>query len=177
MAKENSAHRIVVDCIYEALIKLMDEKPYKEITITDITKKAGVSRMAYYRNYQDKDDILIDHFKKVSSSSSEKIKKKTGISQKERWRDIIRMNCEDSIFEYIIKAGLFEKTLDIQLNYVFHIYQNTFGFDMANENTKILIYRKLGGLWGCMSYLINHKENMSADTLADHLIELMEIDD
>ena len=60
---ENSAHRMAVDCIYEALVILMETKPYKEITITDITRKAGVSRMAYYRNYQDKDDILIDHLR------------------------------------------------------------------------------------------------------------------
>lgn len=175
MAKENSTHSIVVDCIYEALIKLMEKKPYKEITITDITKKAGVSRMAYYRNYQDKDDILINHFKKMVSSLTEKIKEKADISQKEYWRVLVRMNCEDPVFEYVIKAGLFEKTFNIQLDFVIHIYQSIFGLDMADEDTVILVYRKLGGLWGCMGYLINHKENMRSDTLVNHLIELIEI--
>ena len=41
--------------------RLKKEKDFKDISITEITKKAGVSRMAYYRNYKSKDDILINH--------------------------------------------------------------------------------------------------------------------
>ena len=36
----------------------MEEKDFKDISITEITKKAGVSRMAYYRNYYYKEDIF-----------------------------------------------------------------------------------------------------------------------
>ena len=36
------------ECIFTALLILMEKKPYEEITITDIAKKAGVSRMSYY---------------------------------------------------------------------------------------------------------------------------------
>lgn len=39
----------------------MKEKEFKDISITEITKKAGVSRMAYYRNYNFKEDILNDY--------------------------------------------------------------------------------------------------------------------
>ena len=46
------------NCIMDALIQLMHTKDYNDITITDITKRAGVSRMSYYRNYKSKDDIL-----------------------------------------------------------------------------------------------------------------------
>lgn len=36
----------------------MKTMPFEEITVSDITRKAGVSRMAYYRNYESKIDIL-----------------------------------------------------------------------------------------------------------------------
>ena len=55
MKKDNS---FIKECILQALLQLMDEKDFKDISITEITKKAGVSRMAYYRNYYYKEDIF-----------------------------------------------------------------------------------------------------------------------
>ena len=48
----------IKEYILQALLDLMKEKDFKDISITEITKKAGVSRMAYYRNYYYKEDIL-----------------------------------------------------------------------------------------------------------------------
>ncbi|MBT1174686.1 TetR/AcrR family transcriptional regulator [Bifidobacterium sp. LC6] len=45
-------------CIEGALIQLMEMKPFESITVTDIAKRAGVSRNAYYRNYASKEAIL-----------------------------------------------------------------------------------------------------------------------
>ncbi|WP_458119741.1 TetR/AcrR family transcriptional regulator [Paenibacillus sp. Z6-24] len=52
------SNRITKECLESALIFLMKEKAFNEISITDIVKKAGVSRTAYYRNYSSKEDIL-----------------------------------------------------------------------------------------------------------------------
>ncbi len=52
------ANAITRESIERALILLMDEKDFADITITDIAKRAGVSRLAYYRNYESKEDIL-----------------------------------------------------------------------------------------------------------------------
>lgn len=52
------SNKITRECIESALIYLMKKKKFSEITITDIVKKAGVSRTAYYRNYKSKEDIL-----------------------------------------------------------------------------------------------------------------------
>lgn len=59
MEKVNEVNALTKECIVTALLRLMEEKDYYDITITDITSLAGVSRMAYYRNYKTKDDILI----------------------------------------------------------------------------------------------------------------------
>lgn len=52
------SNRLTKECIESALVLLMEEKTFNEITITDIVKRAGVSRTAYYRNYSSKEDIL-----------------------------------------------------------------------------------------------------------------------
>lgn len=48
--------------ITESLLLLLKKKEYKDISITEICKKAGVTRMSFYRNFESKEDIL---FKKV----------------------------------------------------------------------------------------------------------------
>lgn len=49
------------DCIVQALMRLLQEKPLSAITITELTKEAGVSRMTYYRNYHSVDEIFITY--------------------------------------------------------------------------------------------------------------------
>lgn len=61
MEKINETNLLTKECIVTALLRLMEVKSYPSITITDITNLAGVSRMAYYRNYKNKDEILINH--------------------------------------------------------------------------------------------------------------------
>ena len=38
-----------------ALFKLMEKMDFKDITITEIVKKAGVGRATFYRNFPDKE--------------------------------------------------------------------------------------------------------------------------
>ena len=56
-----NSNKFIKECIVKSLVSMMKEKEFKDISITEITKKAGVSRMAYYRNYNFKEDILNDY--------------------------------------------------------------------------------------------------------------------
>ena len=51
-------HRLTIESIQQAMNELMNTKPFREITILDIVKKAGVSRSAFYRNYNSKEEVL-----------------------------------------------------------------------------------------------------------------------
>ena len=68
MNKGSESNRLAKECIVTALVELMKIHDYDSITITDIAKKAGVSRMAYYRNYTSKDDILNKYIEEVGES-------------------------------------------------------------------------------------------------------------
>ena len=46
------------ECIRTALLSLMAVKIFEKITVTEIIKKAGVSRGGFYRNYQSKEEVL-----------------------------------------------------------------------------------------------------------------------
>lgn len=48
-------------CLYDALMQLMQEKKFEKISIGELCDRAGVSRMTYYRSYNNKEDILLQH--------------------------------------------------------------------------------------------------------------------
>ena len=45
--------------LYEALLQLMKEKPYREIQITEIADRAQVARPTFYLHYHSKDELLL----------------------------------------------------------------------------------------------------------------------
>lgn len=58
MQRKNQANILARECMVAALMELLKEKPLSAITISELTQRAGVSRMTYYRNYQTKEDIF-----------------------------------------------------------------------------------------------------------------------
>lgn len=60
MAKQSAQQtsQSVRDSITDALVALANEKPFSSITTTELCQTAGVSRMAFYRNFQSKEEVL-----------------------------------------------------------------------------------------------------------------------
>lgn len=52
------SNQITRECLQTALIFLMSQKPFDKITVTELVKRSGVSRTAFYRNYTSKEEIL-----------------------------------------------------------------------------------------------------------------------
>lgn len=61
----------VKEYIKTAFLQLLSNKPFHEITITDIVKRAGVSRVSFYRNFNNIDDVIIS----IIYSFNQKIEK------------------------------------------------------------------------------------------------------
>lgn len=58
--RKNKLNIFVRECIRDALLALMKEKPLDKITVTEIIARAGVSRMGFYRNYDSKESVIED---------------------------------------------------------------------------------------------------------------------
>ena len=65
MLQKSSSHNRQVQrtksWIFDSLMLLMDEKPYDSITVSDIAEKAGVARPTFYRNFDDKDEVVLQY--------------------------------------------------------------------------------------------------------------------
>ncbi len=52
------SNRISRECLRTALLHLMSEKDFYDISITELVKRAGVSRTTFYRNYESREALL-----------------------------------------------------------------------------------------------------------------------
>lgn len=59
MRRKNINNQIIRESITEALLILMAFKPFTSITVMELTEKAGVGRVSFYRNYKSKEEVLI----------------------------------------------------------------------------------------------------------------------
>lgn len=59
MDKRKEANLRVKSSITKALFRLMHEKSFSDIRITELIRYAGVARMSFYRNYDSKEDVLL----------------------------------------------------------------------------------------------------------------------
>jgi AcrR family transcriptional regulator len=79
---ENKGHALQIkrtkQWIFEAMLLLMDEKPYDQIGISEITEKAGVARTSFYRNFSGKDDVMLQYLDNILCDCVIQVIKKKG---------------------------------------------------------------------------------------------------
>ena len=105
------SNRLTRECIEAALILLMKESDFQSISITDIIRKAGVSRSAYYRNYSSKKDILTNIFNRsaetiVNALSLELVTQNMVNSYRVLFEKVLEIR---PLFEIIQMAGLMDE--------------------------------------------------------------------
>lgn len=57
--REDARVRRTRDALGDALVALMQEKPFDTITVQDVLDRAQVGRSTFYSHYSDKDDLLM----------------------------------------------------------------------------------------------------------------------
>lgn len=135
--------------ITESLLKLMEEKDFTKITITEIIKNADLTRQTFYRNFDSKEDILYEYVNKLFESCFDEIEK---IPEKNMRMILI------TYFQYwhknkdflllMTKNKLIHKTMDFYYPYMNkHFNQSIIKFS-GNSNSEIdyMKYFLLGGL-------------------------------
>lgn len=80
MDKRVQANARTQRLIIKALIRLMREKQFSDITVTDIVSRAGVARASYYRNFSSKEEvieragrIIIDDFRQKAMAAENSV--------------------------------------------------------------------------------------------------------
>lgn len=57
-SRNDELNKLTMESITQALVLLLESKPYEKISVTDICNKAGVSRNAFYKNFGTKENVF-----------------------------------------------------------------------------------------------------------------------
>ena len=101
------------DCMVQALIQLLKTKSLSNITITELTERAGVSRMTYYRNYHSLDEIFSSYLKDLVESYRQDVA---------TWPDKGNYNDSRNMLHCYVQTGLGHLLLQALDGYILDTY-------------------------------------------------------
>ena len=150
----NGSHELVTDSIYTALIQLMKTRPYQEIKIKDIVDRAGVSRMAYYRNFETKDEILTKRLQEKLEHFEIRLRNADGLTEEDYWTEFFGEFQKDAVIVHMMKAGLVNQIMQAHKEFTIRVYEQIFHWDMSNPGNLMMMYQRMGCIIGLMLYSI-----------------------
>ena len=61
MDKQLTLNQSIKEAVFESILQMLNTKNLDEISISQLVQKAGICRSSYYRNFDSKEDILIQY--------------------------------------------------------------------------------------------------------------------
>lgn len=161
-------NRLTREAICTALVLLIKEQPFLKITITDIVKRAGVSRTAYYSNYSSKQDILVDLVDSLIYEINQKLlpytDEKTGKAKAPK--QFIQV-----LFEVLYKQrNIYKTLLDAQFHNIILDRINDIMLQHARDKSDGNIYRvyfNAGALYNVFTKWIQSESLKTVDEMAE----------
>ncbi|MGN1137151.1 MAG: TetR/AcrR family transcriptional regulator [Oscillospiraceae bacterium] len=156
------ANTITKKSLQSALIYLMAEKSFDSISITELVKRSGVSRMAFYRNYKAKEDILNELVTGVVDKVIDSLKSDEVCSNVEniyrRFYEEIKANSD--IVMILYRSDL----LNIIIGIVVKLFNEK--YESADEKTKYVFSAVLGAHIGITTKWIKNGMPESSEYMA-----------
>lgn len=174
MNRENNSNALFAkQCIAEALINLMEEKDYQKISLTEICETAGFSRMAYYRNFKSKDDILITYMKMLADQFRADVMRKMPQSSSKSFEILEYAFCYFQNYQRFVQCLMsanLASVLQFGLNYYIDTYVAGEGADMKKRYS---LYLYSGGIFNIFTIWIANGMKESPAEMAQILYRRM----
>ena len=103
------------DALGDALITLMQEKPFDTITVQDVLDRAHVSRSTFYAHYSDKDDLLMsdadEFFQALSMALSQHGDKSDRVFPVREFFE--HLSDVQPFFKALVKSGKYQENMEL----------------------------------------------------------------
>ena len=113
--KTDARVRRTRDALGDALVALMQEKPFDTITIQDVLERAQVSRSTFYTHYSDKDDLLMsdadEFFERMSTALSAHGDKSDRVFPVQEF--FTHLADVQPFYKALVKSGRFQENMDL----------------------------------------------------------------
>ena len=170
---DNHMHDIATGKLYRALLGLMDQKPFSEISVTELTRAAGTSRMAFYRNYKSIGDILLRHLEAQMQRYMSRCSQMEQLTERAIWVEFFAEMKRDALLPYLNRANLTDEIIQIHKKAAFYVYRELFHMDFTERKNVILLYQRIGNMMGILLYLNDYPQDADPEELADMVLSLV----
>ena len=113
--KTDARVRRTRDALGDALIALMQEKPFDTITVQEVLDRAHVSRSTFYSHYSDKDDLLMsdaeEFFEAISMALSAHGDKSDRVFPVREF--FTHLSDVQPFFKALVKSGKFQENMEL----------------------------------------------------------------
>ena len=113
--KTDARVRRTRDALGDALIALMQEKPFDTITVQDVLDRAHVSRSTFYSHYNDKDDLLMsdadEFFQALSMALSQHGEKSDRVFPVREF--FAHLSDVQPFFKALMKSGKYQENMEL----------------------------------------------------------------
>lgn len=113
--KTDARVRRTRDALGDALIALMQEKPFETITVQDVLDRAHVSRSTFYTHYSDKDDLLMsdaeEFFESLAMALSARGDKSDRVFPVQEF--FTHLADVQPFYKALVKSGKFQENMEL----------------------------------------------------------------
>lgn len=170
MSRNEKVSTFLKDCLADALIEKMKEKPFEKITIDEIVEAAGVGRATYFRHFSSKQELLtykiIRHWEINSEKRNMKERRKFDIGNGVDFFEINLLLRE--VLDLIYSMGLQSALLD-----AFYTIMVSTDRDNAIERYRERFYSY--GLFGALDEWIRNGYKESPQEMAEIIVKITKI--
>jgi AcrR family transcriptional regulator len=75
--------------LQDALLALMEEKPFRKIHVSEITERAGLARPTFYLHFRSREDLLLSHMDKIFEQYMLEIEPFLGLEEQDKLAAIL----------------------------------------------------------------------------------------
>lgn len=113
--KTDARVRRTRDALGDALVALMQEKPFETITIQDVLDRAKVSRSTFYTHYSDKDDLLMSDAEEFFEALSMALSEHGDISDRvfPVKEFFTHLSDVQPFYKALVKSGKFQENMEL----------------------------------------------------------------
>lgn len=177
----------IEEWMIDALLSLMDKKPFRDIKITEIVEKAQLARCTFYRYYESKEELLMRACKVVFSGLGKRLQQEdcntlygTALGYFSYWmehREFLELLRSNGMLYFMLQSYddlMFEVAKEIKPE-----NSEKSGFDFSPK-IRYHFFFGMSGLWGMANrWLMNgckeSPEELAQDVVA-YIVESYEVE-
>ena len=161
--KTDARVRRTRDALGDALVALMQEKPFETITIQDVLDRAHVSRSTFYTHYSDKDDLLMSDSEEFFEALSMALSEHGDISDrvfpvKEFFTHLADVQ---PFFKALVKSGKFQENMELARGHFARGIERRLselprGKSIAANERSAIAFTQAGALLSLLTWWLDH---------------------